>query len=108
MKVLVANLGSTSFKYSLYDMTDESVLALGRVERIGEPVSPCTVQIGGRKEEISVPVPDHAVAVRQCLVQLTDPKTGCLADASEVAAIGFKAVLAAGYSGVQLVTAELL
>jgi acetate kinase len=108
MKVLVANLGSTSFKYSLYDMTDESVLARGRVERIGEPVSPCTVQIGDRKEEIRVPVPDHAVAVRQCLAQLTDPKTGCLADASEVAAIGFKAVLAAGYSGVQLVTDELL
>ena len=108
MKVLVANLGSTSFKYSLYDMTDESVLACGRVERIGEPVSPCTVQIGERKEEIAVPVPDHAVAVRQCLAQLTDPQTGCLADASEVAAIGFKAVLAAGYSGVQIVTTELL
>ncbi|MCL2118721.1 MAG: acetate/propionate family kinase [Planctomycetaceae bacterium] len=108
MKVLVANLGSTSFKYSLYDMTDESVLARGRVERIGEPVSPCTVQIGERKTEISVPVSDHAVAVRQCLAQLTDPETGCLADASEVAAIGFKAVLAAGYTGVQLVTNDLL
>lgn len=108
MKVLVANLGSTSFKYSLYDMADETVLARGRVERIGEAMSPCTVQIGDRKQEITVPVPDHAVAVRQCLAQLTDPETGCLSDASEVAAIGFKAVLAAGFSGVQRVTGELL
>ncbi len=108
MKILVANLGSTSFKYSLYDMTGETVLARGRVERIGEAVSPCAVQIGDRKTEITVPVPDHAVAVRQCLAQLTDPETGCLKDASEVAAIGFKAVLAAGYSGVQRVTKELL
>ena len=35
MKILVANLGSTSFKYRLFDMTDERVLARGGVERIG-------------------------------------------------------------------------
>jgi len=108
MKVLVANLGSTSFKYSLYDMAGENLLARGRVERIGEAISPCTVQIGENKQEINAPVPDHAVAVKQCLAQLTDPQNGCLKDAGEVAAIGFKAVLAAGYSGVQFVTPELL
>ncbi|MDR1957887.1 MAG: acetate/propionate family kinase [Planctomycetaceae bacterium] len=108
MKVLVANLGSTSFKYSLYDMDGEKLLGKGRVERIGEPLSPCTVQIGDRKQEITVPVPDHAVAVRQCLAQLTDPASGCLKDASEVAAIGFKAVHAADCSGVQFVTPEVL
>ena len=37
MKILVANLGSTSFKYRLFDMTDETVLARGGVERIGSP-----------------------------------------------------------------------
>ena len=35
MKVLVANLGSTSFKYRLFDMNGERVLARGGVERIG-------------------------------------------------------------------------
>ena len=35
MKILVANLGSTSFKYRLFDMADERVLARGGVERIG-------------------------------------------------------------------------
>ena len=41
---------------------------------------------------MTVPVPDHAEAVRRCLEQLTDPESGCLSQASEVAAIGFKAV----------------
>ena len=35
MKILVANLGSTSFKYRLFDMTDERQLARGGTERIG-------------------------------------------------------------------------
>lgn len=108
MKILVANLGSTSFKYSLYNMDGETLMAKGRVERIGDPLSPCSMQIGQTTMEITVPVPDHAVAVKQCLAQLTDPETGCLKSADEVAAIGFKAVLAAGYSGVQFVTTELL
>ena len=73
MKVLVANLGSTSFKYRLFDMTGERQLARGGVERIGSPESPCFVEIGGQRTELKTPVPDHAVAVRKCLEQLTDP-----------------------------------
>jgi acetate kinase len=108
MKILVANLGSTSFKYRLFEMADERQLARGGVERIGSPESPCFVEIGGRRQELTVPVPDHAVAVRQCLEQLTDPDNGCLQEASEVAAIGFKAVHGGRYSGVQRVTDDVL
>ncbi len=108
MKILVANLGSTSFKYSLYDMEGEKLLARGKVERIGDPLSPCTVTIGETTRQVEVKVPDHAVAVRQCLAQLTDPDSGCLSSPDEVGGIGFKAVLANGYSGVQWVTKELL
>lgn len=108
MNVLVANLGSTSFKYRLYDMRDERQLARGGTERIGSPNSKSFVELGGQRQEIVTPVPDHAEAVKRCLQQLTDPHTGCLKDASEVAAIGFKAVHGGQYSGVQLVTAELL
>jgi acetate kinase len=108
MKILVANLGSTSFKYRLFDMTDERQLARGGVERIGSPESPCFVEIGGKKQEMKVPVPDHAVAVRKCLEQLTDPSSGCLKSASEVAAIGFKAVHGGRVSGVQRVTPDVL
>jgi len=108
MKILVANLGSTSFKYRLFDMADERCLARGGVERIGAAESPCFVEIGGKKTALTAPVPDHAVAVRQCLTQLTDPQTGCLASENEVAAIGFKAVHGGRISGVQRVTPDVL
>ncbi len=108
MKILVANLGSTSFKYQLLDMDGERPLARGGIERIGSPQSRSTVQIGGRRQEKVLSVPDHAEAVRQCLGQLTDPEHGCLKDASEVSAIGFKAVVGGRVDGVQRVTREVL
>lgn len=108
MKVLVANLGSTSFKYRLFDMTDESQLARGGIDRIGQVQSACFVEIGGRREETTQSVSDHAAAVRMCLEQLTHPEYGCLKSVSEVAAIGFKAVFAGNLSGVRIVTDELL
>lgn len=108
MKILVANLGSTSFKYRLYDMQLEQQLARGGVERIGADQSHCFVEIGSRRQELTASVPNHAVAVRQCLDQLTDPASGCLSDASEVSAIGFKAVHGGRYSGVQRVTPDVL
>lgn len=108
MKILVANLGSTSFKYRLFDMVDERQLARGGVERIGAKESRCFVEIAGRRQEVTMPVPDHAVAVRKCLEQLTDPTHGCLQNAGEVAAIGFKAVHGGRVSGVQRVTPEVL
>ncbi len=108
MKVLVANLGSTSFKYRLFDMADQRQLARGGIERIGSPESRCVVEIGSHKNELTASVPDHAAAVRRCLDQLTDPVSGCLRDAAEVSAIGFKAVHAGKISGVQRVTPEVL
>ena len=108
MKILVANLGSTSFKYRLFDMADERQIARGGIERIGSPQSRCTVEIGGKRREEMLRVPDHVEAVRRCLAQLTDPEIGCLKSAAEVSAIGFKAVHGGRVSGVQRVTAELL
>ncbi len=108
MNILVANLGSTSFKYRLFDMTSEKQLARGGTERIGSPESKCFVEIGGKRREQTAQVPDHAVAVRMCLDQLTDPNEGCLRHPGEVAAIGFKAVHGGRYSGVQRVTLEVL
>jgi len=108
MKILVANLGSTSFKYRLFDMTEERVLARGGVERIGSDRSRCYVQAGARTDESLRPAPDHAVAVRLCLQQLSDPKLDCLKDPSELSAIGFKAVHARGLTGVHQVNDEVL
>jgi acetate kinase len=108
MKILVANIGSTSFKYRLFDMDGERQLARGGIERIGSPESRVAVEIGENRRETTLQVPDQAEAVRQCLAQLTDPESGCLADASEVSAIGFKAVHGGRVSGVQRVTPEVL
>ncbi len=108
MKILVANLGSTSFKYRLFDMNGERVLARGGVERIGSTQSPCFVEANGVREESTVAAKDHAVAVRLCLEQLSDPKRACLKSASELAAIGFKAVHAQGVTGVQRVDERVL
>jgi len=106
MKILVANLGSTSFKYRLFEMTDEKVLARGGVERIGTGPSNCFVDVAGQHEEQTVTAKDHAAAVRLCLRQLTDKK--CLISPRELAAIGFKAVHAEGITGVQRVDEKVL
>jgi acetate kinase len=108
MKILVANLGSTSFKYRLFDMDSQQQLARGGVERIGAPESQATVETSDRRQELLVHAPDHVAAVSLCLAQLTDPASGCLADAAEVAAIGFKAVHGGQTSGVERVDARLL
>src|SRR5262245_44495741 len=108
MKILVANLGSTSFKYRLFDMADERLLARGGVDRIGSPQSRCFVQAGDSKAESDISAPDHAVAVRLCLKQLADPTVGALKSPAELAAIGFKAVHAEGVSGVQRVDESVL
>lgn len=108
MKVLVANLGSTSFKYRLFDMDDGRQLARGGVERIGAERSDAFVEVGGARSDLTVEAPDHAAAVEQCLLQLTNPETGCLASVDEVSAIGFKAVHGGRAGGVTRVTPEVL
>ncbi len=113
MKVLVANLGSTSFKYRLFDLPSEKQLARGGIDRIGQPASNCFAEIGSpggklHREESKPRVADHAEAVRICLGQLTNPNGGCLASVAEVGAIGFKAVFAGRLSGVRLVDENLL
>jgi acetate kinase len=108
MKILVANLGSTSFKYRLFDMADERVLARGGVERIGSDQARCFVAAGTIREEATLAAPDHAVAVKLCLQQLSDPRMRCLQSPAELAAIGFKAVHAQGLTGVQRVDDRVL
>ncbi len=108
MKILVANLGSTSFKYRLFDMDSQRQLARGGIERIGSPESRCSVQIGDYQRDLSVKAADHVEAVHHCLAELTNPVYGCLCEASEVSAIAFKTVHGGRYSGVQRVTPDVL
>jgi acetate kinase len=108
MKILVANLGSTSFKYRLLDMNGERQLARGSVERIGSSQSVCRAEVGAERSESTEKIADHAEAVRRALVQLCDKESGCLSDASELAAIGLKAVHGGRYSGVERATDDVV
>jgi acetate kinase len=105
MKILVANLGSTSFKYKLYDLGDpaEPLLAQGAVERIGSGQARVAIRSPRGEIELVEPVADHGAAVQICLDQLTSAEFGVLQSAADVAAIGFKAVLARGLTGVHRV-----
>lgn len=109
MKVLVANLGSTSFKYRLFDISGSNAeqIARGGIDRIGQAESRCLVEVQGTRSEATAHVPDHAAALRMCLEQLTG-EAGCLRNVDEVSAIGFKAVHAGRLSGVRIVDDELL
>jgi acetate kinase len=110
VKILVANLGSTSFKYRLFDLSDpaEPVLARGAIERIGSPRAKVVITSTRGHRERVYPIADHGEAVQLCLDQLIDPEIGVLREASEVAAIGFKAVHARNLTGVHLVDDTVL
>ncbi len=110
MKILVANLGSTSFKYRLYDLGDgsEDLLARGSVERIGSENAKVKIQSPRGDVELVEPIHNHGDAVQVCLNQLTDSNFGVLQDAADVAAIGFKAVHARNLTGVHKVDEDVL
>ncbi|AJY77127.1 acetate/propionate family kinase [Paenibacillus beijingensis] len=93
MKILVINAGSSSLKYQLYNMTDESVLASGRVERIGMDSSIVTHEPAGKPEVRSVSeILEHTTAVRRVMDMLTDPEVGVLASINEIDAVGHRIV----------------
>jgi len=110
LKILVANLGSTSFKYRLYDLEGESeqLLARGAIERIGSTNSKITLKSPRGDLESVEPIANHGDAVQLCLDQLVDRRYGVLEQASDVAAIGFKAVHARNLTGVQRVDEQVL
>lgn len=93
MKVLVVNCGSSSVKYQLLNMEDESVMARGLAERIGIEGSRLKHQAAGREEIIiEKPMPDHKTALKLITDVLTDEKTGVIKDMDEIYAIGHRVV----------------
>ncbi len=100
-KILVANIGSTSFKFRLIEMPSERVLAKGGVERIGSAESPWKAQIGSESEQSgTTALPDHGAAI--ALVE------NLLGGFGDLAAVGFKPVMARGISGTQVLAEPVL
>ena len=93
MKILVLNCGSSSIKYKLYDMSDESVLAQGGVERIGLDEAFIKVKLeNGEKKQIMADLPTHKEGVALVFKCLLDPEFGAIKDLKEIDAVGHRVV----------------
>ena len=96
MNILVVNCGSSSLKYQLINMDDESVIAKGLCERIGIDGSKLTHQPAGKdKYVVEHEMPDHTVAIKLVMDALVDPEHGVIKSTDEIAAVGHR-VLHAG------------
>ena len=96
--VLVVNIGSTSLKYRLIEMSDESTLARGYIERVGETNSPFGWEAGGKKADRALDTAGgYAPAIEAMLIALTAPRDaspvpGVINGVGDIAGIGFKVV----------------
>ncbi len=93
MKVLVINCGSSSLKYQVLDMTNESLLCKGLVERIGMEGSVITHEkIGMDKVKNVVPMNDHKDAIAQVLDAVQHAEHGVVKSMDEIGAVGHRVV----------------
>ena len=93
MKILVLNCGSSSIKYALYNMDDQSVLTSGGIEKIGLPDSFIKIKLAdGRKVQIDEPIPEHTKGVKFILQVLTEGEYAVLGSLNELDAVGHRTV----------------
>jgi acetate kinase len=93
MNVLVLNSGSSSVKFQLMRMEDESLLAKGIVEKIGSSDAIVTYQPEGRNRIREIrEVLNHSVAIQLVLNLLLSPQHGVIRDKGEIGAIGHRVV----------------
>ena len=92
MKILVINAGSSSLKFQLIDMDDESVKAKGLVERIGIEGTHFkqTVAEGNKVIEFTRNMADHTEAIAAVLEALTDKENGAIESLDEIGACGHR------------------
>ncbi len=91
--ILVINCGSSSLKYQLIDMDDESVKAKGLVERIGMEGSVITHKPAGKdKFVLETPMESHVRAIQLVIEAITDKEHGVVADMKEIFAVGHRVV----------------
>ena len=93
MKILVVNAGSSSLKYQLIDMDNESVIAKGLVERIGIDGSSLTHKYGKDTKQIFekvTEIPNHTVAMNLVLEALLDKEHGVISSVKEIGAVGHR------------------
>ena len=92
MKILVLNCGSSSLKYQLINMDDESVLAKGNYERIGDPKAFVTHKVNGEKYVMENAAPTHKEALEFIIKQLTEADYKVVNSLDEINAVGHRVV----------------
>ena len=92
MKILVVNCGSSSLKYQLINMEDESVLAKGNFERIGEEEAFLTHKVNGTANVIRKAVMNHTEALKIILEQFMNPEYKVIDSLKEIDAVGHRIV----------------
>ncbi|MGB3366216.1 MAG: acetate kinase [Acidaminobacteraceae bacterium] len=110
MNILVINCGSSSLKYQLINMDQQSVLAIGLVERIGLEGSRLKHEIPEQKKEtIEVTMNDHKEALNQVFSALTNENYGAIKELTEINAVGHRVVHAGEfYNTSTLITDEVI
>ena len=94
-KVMAVNAGSSSLKFQLFEMPEETVITSGVVERIGQEMGSFTIKYNGEKKVMEQPVPDHKVAVDLLLEALVS--LHIVNQLSEISAVGHRIVQGGPY-----------
>ncbi|MDL2276140.1 acetate kinase [Breznakia sp. OttesenSCG-928-G09] len=89
-KIIAVNAGSSSLKFQLYEMPEETVLTSGIVERIGFEDAIFTILVDGEKVSKTLPVKDHKVAVNLVLNALVEHNI--VDDLGDIVAAGHRVV----------------
>ena len=108
MKILVINCGSSSIKYKLYEMDDQSVLAAGGIEKIGLEGSFLKTKINGETKIIDSPCPTHTEGIRLMFDTLLHPEYGAIKSLDEISAAGHRIVAGGRFTESRIVTPEML
>jgi len=90
MKIMSVNAGSSSLKFSLFEMNDESLIASGYFERVGMEGSFYTIKYNGEKIREEVEMPDHVTAVEVMLDRLVT--LGIISSLDEITGVGHRVV----------------
>ena len=94
-KIISVNAGSSSLKFQLFEMDDESVITSGVIERIGLEDSIFTIKYDGKKTVTTSPIKDHKVAVELLLDTLIEK--GIVKDLDEIKGVGHRVVQGGAY-----------
>lgn len=110
MRILVINCGSSSLKYQVFDMSNESVLAKGLVEKIGLPGSFLKHRRGDADNVIiEASMPNHEVAISLVMETLLDSRYGVVSSMDEIEAVGHRVVHAGEkYAGSVLIDEHVM